>query len=170
MADINHSHVPLPVESDGVSYAGIFWFGVVLVVTAVVCQLLVWGLFRAMEWRVGRSDPALAPLAVKADPPSLENGKWKTGSEVRQAIPLLPSEPVVLRDFREQEDAILKNYDWIDKGAQKVRLPIDRAKELLLERGLPVRPAPAVAASTPDGQPATPDTAPPASAEAPRTH
>ena len=43
---------------------------------------------------------------------------------------------------------MLTTYGWVDKNAGTVRIPIDRAKELLLERGLPVRGhAPATAAA-----------------------
>jgi hypothetical protein len=45
----------------------------------------------------------------------------------------------VLRDFRQQERTNLDTYGWVDQAAQQVRLPIGRAKDLLLERGLPVR-------------------------------
>ena len=36
--------------------------------------------------------------------------------------------------------ARLSTYGWIDQGAGTVRMPIDRAKDLALERGLPARP------------------------------
>lgn len=45
-----------------------------------------------------------------------------------------------LRVLRAQEDRALNNFTWIDQAAGVVGLPIDRAIELTLERGLPVRP------------------------------
>jgi len=60
--------------------------------------------------------------------------------------PLSVQEPVVLKAFRDGEDAALHHYGWVDQGSQVVRLPIDRAKDLRIERGLPVRPAAAEAA------------------------
>ena len=44
-----------------------------------------------------------------------------------------------LKAFREHEHEVLTTYGWADKSAGVVRIPIDRAKDLLLERGLPVR-------------------------------
>jgi hypothetical protein len=38
------------------------------------------------------------------------------------------------------EDELLNNYGWVDQDAEVVRIPIERAMELLLERGLPTRP------------------------------
>jgi hypothetical protein len=34
----------------------------------------------------------------------------------------------------------LNNYGWVDRKAGVVRLPIERAMELLVQRGVPVRP------------------------------
>ncbi len=45
----------------------------------------------------------------------------------------------ILGALHAKEDAILNNYTWIDQGAGKVSLPIDRAVELTAQRGLPVR-------------------------------
>jgi hypothetical protein len=44
-----------------------------------------------------------------------------------------------LARLREKEEQILDSYRWVDKEAGIVGIPIDRAKELLLERGLPVK-------------------------------
>lgn len=44
-----------------------------------------------------------------------------------------------LQTFREGEDAELSAYGWIDRTAGVVRIPIDRAMELVLQRGLPAR-------------------------------
>jgi hypothetical protein len=41
--------------------------------------------------------------------------------------------------MRAEEDKILKSYAWIDKEKNIVRIPIDRAIDILAERGLPVR-------------------------------
>lgn len=42
-----------------------------------------------------------------------------------------------LAALREREDKLLNTYGWIDREAGTVRLPIDRAMDLLVERGLP---------------------------------
>lgn len=43
-----------------------------------------------------------------------------------------------LHYFRAQEDKQLTNYAWVDRSAGLVRVPIERAMELVLERGLPL--------------------------------
>lgn len=45
-----------------------------------------------------------------------------------------------LKRLRDREDAALGRYGWVDREAGIVRIPIERAMDLLLERGLPTRP------------------------------
>jgi hypothetical protein len=42
---------------------------------------------------------------------------------------------------RALEDALLETYGWVDKSRGIVRVPIERAIDVLAERGLPARPA-----------------------------
>jgi len=60
----------------------------------------------------------------------------------------LPPEPRLqtnprqdLRDLRNAEDERLDSYGWVDRNAGVVRIPIDEAMKLTLQRGLPSRPA-----------------------------
>jgi hypothetical protein len=67
---------------------------------------------------------------------------------------VLPPEPRLqvhpkadLEKYRESEIQILTTYGWVDKQNGVVRIPIDRAMDLLLERGLPARSASEAAAA-----------------------
>lgn len=58
----------------------------------------------------------------------------------------LPPEPrlqvapsVELEKLRKEEEERLKSYGWVDRKERIVHIPIDKAVEVLLERGLPVR-------------------------------
>jgi hypothetical protein len=44
-----------------------------------------------------------------------------------------------VKDLRAQEDRLLSTYGWTDKKAGVVRIPIDRAMQLQMERGFPIR-------------------------------
>jgi hypothetical protein len=44
-------------------------------------------------------------------------------------------------DLHAREDLLLDNYSWADPAHTKVRIPIERAMQLLAQRGLPVAPA-----------------------------
>jgi hypothetical protein len=122
-----------PTEGDGISYRGIVWFVVILTVTTLVCQGLVLLFLKYEIGRAARNDAPMAPLSLPAHqlppPPNL-----------------LTDEPANLRQFRAHEDATLSGYGWVDRNAGTVRIPIDRAKELVLERGFGAAPpAPAAA-------------------------
>jgi hypothetical protein len=44
-----------------------------------------------------------------------------------------------LRTMREAEERALNTYGWVDPQAGMVRIPIDRAIEILAQKGLPAR-------------------------------
>jgi len=141
MADTNHVHGDphvgpagtAPVEGDGVHYAGIIWFMVVIFATIIGSQILVLGGFKWLQHDAAQTEPARAPLApaVGQLPPAPNLLYQSTGT------PEL-NEPGNLADFRAKEDAVLNGYS-LDKGTGAAHVPIEKAKELLLKRGLPSR-------------------------------
>jgi hypothetical protein len=44
-------------------------------------------------------------------------------------------------NLHEREDLLLDHYSWVDRSQGKIRIPIERAMELIAQRGLPVAPA-----------------------------
>jgi hypothetical protein len=48
-----------------------------------------------------------------------------------------------LRRLHAREDALLHGYGWVNRDAGVARIPIERAMDLLAERGLPAQAAPA---------------------------
>jgi hypothetical protein len=52
--------------------------------------------------------------------------------------PRLEEHPALeIRQLHAQEERTLSSYGWADKKAGRVRIPIDRAMELYLQRGFP---------------------------------
>ena len=47
-----------------------------------------------------------------------------------------------LADLHVRESLLLDHYSWIDRSQGKVRIPIERAMELIAQHGLPVIPGP----------------------------
>lgn len=138
MADTNSQHAHAAhTESDGVNYRGIVVFVAILVATTLVCELIVVGMYKWMDSQSRQGAVARAPLAA----PALTNPPLPN---------LLTDEPGNLQQFRAKEEHELTTYGWLDKSAGAVRLPIDRAKDLILERGLPTRGAAAAAAPKAD--------------------
>ncbi len=61
-------------------------------------------------------------------------------SRVLPPEPRLQVNPAVdLNEVRQEQDEILNSYGWTDKANGTVRVPIDRAMDMLIERKLPVR-------------------------------
>ena len=60
-----------------------------------------------------------------------------------QRLPPQPRLQVVprqdLQRMRRAEDAVLNSYGWVDQQAGVVRIPIQRAIEVLAKKGLPAR-------------------------------
>ena len=47
--------------------------------------------------------------------------------------------PLDLKHYRDDQEKILEGYGWVDSQAGIVRIPVDRAMDLLLQKGYPVR-------------------------------
>jgi hypothetical protein len=101
------------------------WLGAAAVIIHIGLALL-FGAFATR--RVERTEPRF-PLAVREEP--------RVPPEPR--LQRFPREDIL--NFRLREEEILQNYSWIDKGAGSVRIPIQDAMRLTLERKmLPSRP------------------------------
>jgi hypothetical protein len=59
--------------------------------------------------------------------------------------------PTGIAQARAHDDPILYGYGWVDQKAGVAHVPIQRAMDLVLQQGLPARPAPASAPKD-DGQ------------------
>ena len=142
MADIKHTQIP--VEGDGVSYRGIFWFVVILTLVTVTCQVLIWVLLKAMQHQTPDVATQAAPLAqTVADRKGHEGRVYPEmvaiGNETTAAPKLLVLEPANLDTFRAHENELLTTYGIADRETGAYRIPIEKAKDLVIQRGLPVR-------------------------------
>jgi len=118
-------------------------FAIWLTIAAIITHLLMWGLFELFVKTSNDAAPAAEfPLAAQ------QERRLPAGPRL-QAIPANE-----IFEFRQHENAELNEYGWVDRNAGTVHIPIDKAKELLLQRGLPSRPAPAAS-----GDPAGTDAA-----------
>jgi hypothetical protein len=102
-----------------------------LIASAIVTHLLMWGMF---AWFV-ESREAAAPAAEF--PLALEQERRLPAGPRLQPIPANEA-----FDFRQRENAAMTSYGWVDRNAGIVRIPIAEAMQLVVQRGLPSRPAP----------------------------
>jgi hypothetical protein len=77
-----------------------------------------------------------AAVAIRTQaPPSPVSSAREPTPEPRLSV--TPGEDI--KALRAAEDSILKSYGWIDAKNGIVRIPVDRAIEILAQRGLPAR-------------------------------
>lgn len=120
-------------EASDVSVPTIVKFGLALIVAIGLVCLLVWGLFAVFYARAVKTEPT---------PPPLYRGERLPPEPRLQGMPghqSIPSEDI--KEFRKRENIELNSYGWVIKpsGQQAgiIHIPIERAKKLILERGLP---------------------------------
>jgi hypothetical protein len=122
-------------------------FATGLFVVVVIVLLLMGGLFKVLESRAAKNDPALSPLTrPPAQMPTSQVGEpiFGRGSSGPQ---LLTNEPTVLLKQHTREQEALGTYGWVDQKTGVARIPIAEAKKLIVQRGLPSRAEPADATS-----------------------
>ena len=136
-------------EQSDVKIAGILVFITALSIFVVVTAILCYGIGKVLNARMNTEDGP--------------NSKWTKTVDVRQ-LGNLPNNPDLqnkvaeltqqfptprvqtddgnqdVADLHVREDLLLENYSWADPAHTKVRIPIERAMELIAQRGLPVAP------------------------------
>jgi hypothetical protein len=119
-------------ETRDVNVFQISAFGIGLLLACIVTVFAMWVMFRflfAREDAKNLSNPAAAMMSERQTEPPKPN---------LQAEPRLE-----LKDLRGNEDTMLHSYGWIDSGKGIVRIPIDQAIDIVVQKGLPSKPSPA---------------------------
>ncbi|HVG18195.1 MAG TPA: hypothetical protein VNI02_04020 [Blastocatellia bacterium] len=138
-------------EVSDVRIKPILYFGVGLVVAAIIIHLAMAGLFDIFETREKKAERKQSPLAAERQRIPPEPRLYLSPKEVNQPRPNIVTDSPLqeYKKLRAEEDAKLSGYTWVDENAGVVAIPINEAKRLVLQRGLLVsRPAPA----RPEGQ------------------
>ena len=118
-------------EHSDISVRGVIWFAVTLAVIVAILQVFIWGLMKVFNRVEVSNDPYVSPLAAPAS---------ATPTSSMFAEPRLQTTPWLdLKEFRAGEDNYLNSYGWVDQKGGVAHLPIEKAKALLLQRGLPAR-------------------------------
>ena len=140
----------LGYERSDVKITGILVFIVALGIFVVVTAFLCYGIGKVLNARMNKEDGP--------------NNRWTKTVDIRQ-LGNLPSNPAMqnkiaeitqsfptprvqlddgnqdVADLHAREDILLGNYSWVDQSKGTVRIPIERAIEIIAQRGLPVAPA-----------------------------
>ena len=141
----------LGYERTDANVTGIVVFLTALGIFAVVTAVLSYGIGKVINAYLNKDD-------LQQYGP---NSKWTKTVDIRQ-LGNLPSNPEMqnkvaqlmqtfptprvqmddgdqdIADLHAREDLLLNNYTWIDQSKGTVRIPIERAMELVAQHGLPV--------------------------------
>jgi len=113
-------------EANVIGSRAILMFGAALALVTVVTLLLISGLFHLFDRQEAKTDPGPSLLAKTRQPPP---------------APRLQISPIKdLQTIRAAEEDLLYGYGWVDRHHGVARIPISRAIDLLIERGLPAHP------------------------------
>jgi hypothetical protein len=106
-------------------------FGIGLAFIVVVSQLLLWWVFDHFSARETKLSPHVSAI-IKAQAPTLPPEPRLQGNAPLDVLPR-----VDLQQMRREEEDALNHYAWVDPDHGVVRLPIQRALELVAQNGLP---------------------------------
>ena len=122
-------HPSIRFESTDVHAKAVVLTGVGILVTVIVVSAVIYGYFSFLLGRREQSSPPVLPMNLRG--------------EVLPPEPRLQQSPANdLRDLRVQENDALEKYSWIDKSHGRLGIPIERAMQLIAERGIPPQTAP----------------------------
>jgi hypothetical protein len=138
-ADLEYGATPAGAghEHTDVAPAVAYNFAMWLAAAMLISVAIVYGTFWFLEGRSKSLDEATRnyPLAVgrSQDPPA----------------PRLQAQPYKdVYELKSAQRGALHSYGWVDKANGVVHIPIERAIELTLQRGLPARAGDATASTT----------------------
>jgi len=123
MDEIKHSQDPhAGHETTDINVWAVGKFAIGLVIVCVVSLLLLFGLLKFFQSREETSVAnTVEPVKLFPEPQ------------------LQKTEILDLKALHAEEDKLLNGYAWVDPKQGIVRIPVDRAIEVLAKRGLPSR-------------------------------
>ena len=114
------AQLPDTPPSDAISVRGLLIGGAVIAGAIVVA--IIAGFVLVHVWSGARMSGATAPLP--GHPPVIDSGR-----------PALQPDPVAdIEAYRAEKAQLLEEYGWVDRARGVVRIPVQRAMELLAAR------------------------------------
>jgi hypothetical protein len=125
-------------EPQDLKAAGIVYFLLTLGIVTILCMAGLRGLYAFLDKREKASQPAVSPLATNV-PEDTRHVAPGYPQSVFPSPKLEEDERGQLNGIKLQQDDVLYSYGWVDQQAGTMHIPIERAMDLLVQRGLPVR-------------------------------
>jgi cell division protein FtsN len=116
----------------------IFIFLMAVALGCVLVYFVLRGMYHSLDAAESRHQPAQGPL----EPPRPADTRRVQPADIeRFPQPRLESnERLEINQFRRGEEERLNSYGWVDQQAGTLHIPINRAIELVAQRGLSTRP------------------------------
>jgi hypothetical protein len=141
-------------EQSDVKVGGLMVFIVAMGIFVAVTAVLSYGIGKVINAHLDREDGPTSKWAKTVDIRQLGNlpNNPQMQNKVAELTQQFPTPRVQVddgnqdvADLHAREDLLLDNYSWVDAAHSKVRIPIERAMELIAQHGLPVAPATQIA-------------------------
>jgi len=142
MMDHGHSGHETGFEREDLSTRGVFAFMIGLAIVGVVIYFIIVGMYSFLDnyerSQMGTASPlvttkgTISRVVTQAD---MDKAFKDNGAPMLET-----NERGQFRDFLMNQEGQLNSYGWVDEKAGVARIPIERAMELTVERGLPVYP------------------------------
>jgi len=129
-------------ERRDIGVAPVLYFLVGLAVAGLLVYFVAAGTYSYLEKRSEAQQAPVSPLVTNA-PTDTRKLPADYKDYLKQSFPspqLEIDERGQLDKILTDEEQTLSSYNWVDQKAGTVRIPIDRAMDLIAQRGLPVRP------------------------------
>ena len=134
-------------EREDMSARAVFGFLVGLATVTVLVYFVVKGMYGYLDVYERAHQPPQNPLVQKTEADTRQVSPEETKKFPQPSLET--NERRQLNDVRLPEEETLNSYGWVDQKAGVVHIPIERAMELVAQRGLPVHPASGVASPVP---------------------
>ena len=126
-ASPDQDNVEMVHEESDVNVGAILRYGVGLFLIAAVVHLFLWWLLGVYERQNERAQTQVYPMAASQQDRLPPQPRFQQDPQQE------------LQDLRAKQKALLEGYGWANKEAGVVRIPIEEAMRLVVERGLPSR-------------------------------
>jgi hypothetical protein len=148
--ELNHAHTnpETSFEREDLSTRGVFVFMIGLAIVGFAIYFIIVGMYSFLDKYEHDQMTTASPLSSGADvtvrriPYDPDHGDYVQKKFKDNGAPILEhDERGEFKNFLLKQEDQLNSYGWVDKSAGVAHIPIDRAMGLIVERGLPVRPA-----------------------------
>ena len=129
-------------EQEDLGSRGIFVFMIALAVSGIVIYFIIVGMYRFLDNYEKSQMATASPLVTTKNPID----RVFTQDDMDKAFknngaPMLETnERTQFRDFLTDQENQLNSYGWVNKEKGVAHIPIERAMELVVQRGIPVCP------------------------------